>query len=473
MSEQKKPEINHTILFLEKLKQRIKALNLKFDNPEQILNLRSKILFWYKKGTRESIERYQQRILSHDLQNDILVDSILMLWQTNTDGKWRYARERRQFLNNVERPRMLVEHLLNFRNRELGRIRNINKKNDVDNLPGLELLAESGPYRLLKATGTKEEKTKIFKEVTDDMGNCLGGVFLDYYLDRTDKFLEIYLIKEKDNTFKVAIEYSSSTKTVIQIATNGKELGRTSLIEIDKVFKPFLDLLLEFIRINRPIAINGIHHMEEKGIFKGRVITKDGEIKKRNETDENSILWPTPDFSKAENFHLNADKTNTETTDTLKSVKPKIDSFGKVLAAGVYIDANIDRIFLNHKESPVTTKFYTIQKRTYEEKILETLGIRIDSNRKINQDDFGKIWSLAEIKSLIDNQTNFTNNTPDDGPLTTEVIGNIFYIKDHDNILHMLHCKWRSGTNDWAITIYDTPVMWSLRGQKLFAREDI
>jgi hypothetical protein len=106
MQEQKgKPEIQKTIAFLRRLKLEIQAEQIRFDNYQQILILREKLLYWYRKqkpavkegGNFETSVEFASRI---DQEEGILIDSIKMLWHKDeTTGEYKYPSQRDKFLN--------------------------------------------------------------------------------------------------------------------------------------------------------------------------------------------------------------------------------------------------------------------------------------------------------------------------------------------------------------------------------------
>lgn len=456
--------------FLRVLDRKIKEdtfFNFKLANETEKYNLRRKLLAYFSNAR---IPKTEQNLSS-------LHDSILSL------GLPENTETRKKFLGEGNNG-MSIKHLLDWHHRQS--ITKLGQEAKEKAEEGFETLYRSGDYKLTKVVGTNEQKRLGFQSIGADLpGNCLGRSHTDYYLQKKDT--DILVLKDQGNKNIVAIEYNNKTRTFLQIEGN-KPKGEGRIPATAPYINAFLTFVTQMVKEKKLATLNGINHLENVGILQGKVITKSGEIRLKEEVEENEILFPTPIFGEIINVEY-PPESKTAPQDFLKPRDPKkgrVDATKllrlqspyeqKYVEAGIYQWSKIfEEVKVENGNSPlITLKSLELQKSANDTQIASRLGIQCqpDGSMTPQQEEAnkGKIFTLKEIQTLMEMQMGFDKEgNIKEGYLKNDGNWNIFYVKGSDNKLRSFCCNWRSDDREWDVGSFRFGLEW-IDGNRVFSR---
>ncbi len=399
-----------------------------------------------------------------------LIDAIISLALTDNQTT------KKRFLGENGKLGMNVQNLLDWHERE-SKIKLSNEAKEKAEI-GFETIEADNNFKLCKVVGDNAQKKLAFQSIGTDLpGNCLGRSHTEYYLQKPDT--QILVLKEKGtNKNLVAIEFNTKNKSIQQIEGN-KPKGEGRVPANSPYTLSLVTFLINLVRKGELKTINGINHLEDEGVFRGKVITTSGEIKNKGEVPEEDILFPTPIFGKPENLKLPLTKFQEKLTLTeakfFTGREPKKKGLiqREYTEAGVYIYSNPTEHC--KVEKPTTTinqvKHMDLNKTAYDNQICARLGIEVGQNGEIlPTTDQSKLWTIQEIQTLLEQQMYIFNNEIKTGDLKTDDYANIFYVKSKDGKqVRSVYLLWDASGRKWGVGADRFGQSW-LGGRRAFSR---
>jgi hypothetical protein len=234
-------------------------------------------------------------------------------------------------------------------------------------------------------------------------------------------------------------------------------------------------------------TLNGINHLEDAGILQGKVITRSGEIKLKEEVEESEILFPTPIFGEVTKVEYPVEskltpqeflkprdpkKGRIDKTKLLKLQNPFESTYSE---AGIYQWSEIFKeVKVETQSAAITLKSMELNKVANDTQIVSRLGIQCQPDGSMTPQEEeankGKIFTLKEIQTLMEMQMGFDKEgNIKEGYLKNDGNWNIFYVKGSDNKLRSFYCRWNSDDRKWRVGSPRFGLDWYV-GNRVFSR---
>lgn len=155
---------------------------------------------------------------------------------------------------------------------------------------------------------------------------------------------------------------------------------------------------------------------------------------------------------------------------------PKMNEKSEYIKAGIFIGPNFIHRYKveNTKVLIGLIKYIDLDEVVDDKKICARLGIRVGPNGEILQTtDKGKLWSLQEVKILLEQQINISDNKIKEGVLKTDGKRNIFYVKSADDkSVCTVNLVWDANYRKWVLFENEFGCNWNF-DQRVFSRDDL